>query len=154
MIIGANGCGPAKKDDDEGTIAGASGATSVGASGVASGPLRSREDEASEPLASSPTSRSGRPAGRAISAGRSAEPDTPSLVCPSRRSSCAGGNGKDVGYALALDSTGKIVVTGGSNDWDNYDMVIWRYIFTGVLDEGIRGPRCPSGQAPYRIEDK
>jgi thermitase len=40
----------------------------------------------------------------------------------------AGGNGDDAGYSVALDLTGKIVVSGRSWNGASNDMVIWRYL--------------------------
>jgi len=42
--------------------------------------------------------------------------------------SAAGGSSTDIGNALTLDSSGRILVAGYSyNASDNADMVIWRY---------------------------
>ncbi|MBU0483316.1 MAG: hypothetical protein KKB30_02220 [Proteobacteria bacterium] len=47
----------------------------------------------------------------------------------------AGGNDDDVSYAMALDSTERIYVTGYSrNNTGEADMVIWRYTDSGLLD--------------------
>jgi uncharacterized delta-60 repeat protein len=52
----------------------------------------------------------------------------------------AGGNGNDVGRAVAVDGSGRIVVTGwsrGAGATD--DMVVWRYTAAGVLDTTFGG---------------
>ena len=41
--------------------------------------------------------------------------------------SAAGGNSHDEGYGVAIDSSGRIVVSGFSWNGSNYDMAIWRY---------------------------
>jgi uncharacterized delta-60 repeat protein len=46
----------------------------------------------------------------------------------------AGGNGTDEGQAIALDSSGNILVAGRSYNGSNYDMVIWKYGSNGGLD--------------------
>jgi uncharacterized delta-60 repeat protein len=47
----------------------------------------------------------------------------------------AGGNGADSGKAIALDSNGRILVTGSSSNAARYDdMAIWRYNADGTLD--------------------
>jgi uncharacterized delta-60 repeat protein len=53
----------------------------------------------------------------------------------------AGGNGYDVGLSLALDSSGRILVTGYSytDAAASYDMAIWRYNSNGTIDLGFGG---------------
>lgn len=52
----------------------------------------------------------------------------------------AGGDGGDFGNAMALDSSGKIVVAGYSDrGTSNYDMVVWRYNTDGTLDTTFNG---------------
>jgi uncharacterized delta-60 repeat protein len=46
----------------------------------------------------------------------------------------AGGNGDDMGEGVALDSEGRIYVTGTSSNGSNTDMVIARYTADGSLD--------------------
>ncbi len=58
-------------------------------------------------------------------------------------SNAAGGGGNDAGYAITLDSSGRIIVVGMS-DRDpsasaNHDMVIWRYNPDGTLDTSFNG---------------
>ncbi len=49
--------------------------------------------------------------------------------------SAAGGNGDDIGYAIAIDSTGRILVAGSSkNASNNLDMAVWRYNNNGSID--------------------
>ena len=48
--------------------------------------------------------------------------------------SAAGGNGKDIGRSITTDLNGKILVTGGSYNGSDSDMVIWRYNADGTLD--------------------
>lgn len=48
--------------------------------------------------------------------------------------SASGGNGTDGGYALALDSSGRIVVAGRSSNGSDDDMAVWRYTSSGELD--------------------
>ena len=50
----------------------------------------------------------------------------------------AGGNSWDIGESIVIDSSGRILVTGKSdNSRKNPDMVIWRYNPDGTLDEGF-----------------
>ncbi len=50
----------------------------------------------------------------------------------------AGGNSWDIGKSIVIDSSGRILVTGKSdNSRKNPDMVIWRYNPDGTLDEGF-----------------
>ncbi len=50
----------------------------------------------------------------------------------------AGGNGHDTGFSIVLDSQGRILVTGYSeNSSGNYDMVIWRFNSDGTLDNSF-----------------
>lgn len=52
----------------------------------------------------------------------------------------AGGDGSDYGYALTLDSNGKILVAGNSvNAAGNLDMVVWRYNADGTPDTTFNG---------------
>ena len=55
----------------------------------------------------------------------------------------SGGNGSDGGYAIAVDSSGKILVTGYSDNdpttLSNIDMVVWRYNPDGSLDTSFNG---------------
>jgi uncharacterized delta-60 repeat protein len=52
----------------------------------------------------------------------------------------AGGNSADYGNAVAIDSSGKIVVAGYSlNAAGNFDMVVWRYNTNGTLDTSFNG---------------
>ena len=46
----------------------------------------------------------------------------------------AGGFLDDYGYGIALDSNGKILVTGESDNLNDFDMVLWRYNPNGTLD--------------------
>jgi uncharacterized delta-60 repeat protein len=48
--------------------------------------------------------------------------------------SAAGGNFIDLGYSIALDSSGRMLVAGTSYNGTDYDMVIWRYNSDGTLD--------------------
>jgi len=51
-------------------------------------------------------------------------------------SNAAGGNGSDHGIGMTLDAYGRILVTGFSlNPVLNDDLVIWRYLVSGVLDK-------------------
>ena len=51
----------------------------------------------------------------------------------------AGGNGDDLGNSIIIDSNGKIIVAGYSNNGTNNDMVIWRYNSDGTLDTSFNG---------------
>ena len=52
----------------------------------------------------------------------------------------AGGNGTDIGNAIALDNAGNIYVTGYSdNETGNKDMVTWKYRSDGTLDTTFGG---------------
>jgi uncharacterized delta-60 repeat protein len=52
----------------------------------------------------------------------------------------AGGNSDDIGFAIALDAGGRIVVTGWStNAAGDWDMVVWRYNPNGTLDTTFNG---------------
>jgi len=48
--------------------------------------------------------------------------------------SAAGGNAGDEGRSVAIDSDGKIIVVGSSNNGADDDIVVWRYDSTGTLD--------------------
>ena len=52
----------------------------------------------------------------------------------------SGGNGSDLGYAVVIDSSGKILVTGESFGTGK-DMVIWRYNPDGTLDTTFNSPK-------------
>ena len=45
-----------------------------------------------------------------------------------------GGNGHDVGNAIAIDAAGNILVAGRINNGSDNDMAIWRYTAAGALD--------------------
>ena len=49
----------------------------------------------------------------------------------------AGGN--DAGRSIAIDSYGRILVDGYSDNGSNYDMAIWRYNSNGTLDTSFNG---------------
>ena len=51
----------------------------------------------------------------------------------------AGGVGNDRGYAMTLDSSGRIVVAGYSYSGLDYDMALWRYNADGTLDTTFAG---------------
>jgi uncharacterized delta-60 repeat protein len=51
----------------------------------------------------------------------------------------AGGNGADVGNAVALDSSGRIVVAGQSDGGATDDLAVWRFTSTGELDTSFGG---------------
>lgn len=52
----------------------------------------------------------------------------------------AGGGGSDSGNGLAIDSAGRIIVTGESrNALPNNDLVVWRYTDSGALDTSFNG---------------
>jgi uncharacterized delta-60 repeat protein len=57
----------------------------------------------------------------------------------------AGGNGRDYGYGITIDSSGRILVAGSSYASGDYgptyntDMVIWRYNANGTLDTTFNG---------------
>ena len=54
----------------------------------------------------------------------------------------SGGNGTDEGTAIALDSSGRIVVAGRSiNSAGNSDIVVWRYLSNGTLDTSFNSPK-------------
>lgn len=54
--------------------------------------------------------------------------------------SAAGGVGSyDAGYAIAIDGSGRILVTGTSSNGSDSDMVIWRYNSNGTLDNTFNG---------------
>ncbi len=52
----------------------------------------------------------------------------------------AGGSGNDMGNAVSIDSSGKIVVAGQSvSASGGWDMVVWRYNTDGTLDDTFNG---------------
>jgi uncharacterized delta-60 repeat protein len=52
----------------------------------------------------------------------------------------AGGNADDAGSAMALDSQGRVLVTGSSrNAAGNLDMAVWRFLADGTLDPSFNG---------------
>lgn len=52
----------------------------------------------------------------------------------------AGGNGEDIGIGVAIDTSGRILVTGYSlNAAGNDDLALWRYNANGTLDTGFNG---------------
>ena len=53
--------------------------------------------------------------------------------------SAAGGNGYDIGIGITTDTSGKILVSGLSNNGANDDMAIWRYNSNGTLDTTFNG---------------
>ncbi len=71
-------------------------------------------------------------------------PDTSGFNAPNgyvKHNSASGGNGYDSGYAVTLDSNGKVLVAGVSTSVGHNDMVIWRYDSDGTLDTaGFNSP--------------
>lgn len=53
--------------------------------------------------------------------------------------SAAGGSGNDYGYSVIVDDSGKLLVTGYSDNGSDWDMVIWRYNSNGTLDTTFSG---------------
>ena len=52
----------------------------------------------------------------------------------------AGGNGDEIGNALIIDPSGKILVTGYSQNISHLDMAIWRFHLDGSLDTSFNSP--------------
>ncbi|MCZ6690688.1 MAG: hypothetical protein O7H41_13930 [Planctomycetota bacterium] len=51
----------------------------------------------------------------------------------------AGGNLRDEGFGVALDSGGRIVVAGDGSSMGSFDMAVWRYNDDGTLDTTFNG---------------
>ena len=60
----------------------------------------------------------------------------------------AGGAAEDEATKVALDEYGNIILTGYSNNGSDYDMVVWRYTSSGVLDTTFG-----NGEAGYIVHD-
>ena len=67
----------------------------------------------------------------------------------------AGGNGLDIGYDLAIDGSGKIVVVGASTGSTQLDMAVWRYNSDGTIDTtfGTGGVFTSAGAAGGTTDD-
>ncbi|MCZ6690903.1 MAG: hypothetical protein O7H41_15025 [Planctomycetota bacterium] len=68
----------------------------------------------------------------------------------------AGGIGTDIGYGIAVDASGRILVAGTSPNPDNSsDMVIWGYDSTGTLDMtfGSGGLAIYVGSGPFPSDE-
>ena len=68
----------------------------------------------------------------------------------------AGGAGRDYGYALAVDTNDRVVVTGKScrpENGDAFAMVVWRFTANGVLDKGFGDPGPRLSRLGYAIYD-